>query len=84
MKKLISALSLTLCLGVGSAIAHESDEYTHGSTGRCYGWAIKGSNIRMCYTNPERTTCKDLILTHDTWHVTEEFECTKEEAKDNE
>jgi hypothetical protein len=55
--------------------AHESEVFKHGEMGQCYGLDRQSADIYTCYVNKERTICKELILSHDQWHVSAEYNC---------
>ena len=61
-----ATISIAAC---NIAEAHETKEMKHGSTGSCFGWKIEGGNVRLCYTNENRTRAKRLIYDHGQWHV---------------
>jgi len=83
--KLLLILTIAAILNSGNILPiHENSGKIHieGGTGLCYGWVDAGSNMRICYTNKERTMCKYLIYSHGAWHEGEPFKCT--EGEENE
>ena len=71
--------TIILLAVVNFANAHENKEMKHGSTGSCFGWKIEGGNVRLCYTNENRTRAKRLIYDHGQWHVGPEFDILEAE-----
>jgi hypothetical protein len=74
---------ITLCIWAQYAhtskiiLVHENSGMTHteGGIGPCFGWKTADRAMRVCYLDRERTSCKDLILSHDVWHEGTAYPC---------
>ena len=80
MNKLAIAIGTSLLLATTVPVyAHETEDMKHSTSGvHCYGWGVRGNNMRMCYTNPEQTRGKLIIYVHGQWHEGEEEDVTDE------
>lgn len=85
MKFFITLITIAiLLLSLSFVSGHENEKYKHRSTGPCYGWVQGPNDTRICYTNRGQTWCKTLIMSHGTFHVSDEYYCNLEPTEEEE